>query len=207
MLGPLRRMRSRAAVRGRGFTLVELLIVIAVAAVLLVIAAPGFRDFVLVQRLKAVNAQLVTDLQLARSEAAARGQLGRVVFERNTDLTCYTIYTAPDPGGRRCSCLLGAGSACSAAGTREIRTVRVARSDNVTVIPVLTGAENAAIGFDPISGGLVVIPQDSPSSIPDFYDIDTAIDSNRVLRVRIGRSGRPTVCRAAGSIAGFDPCP
>jgi type IV fimbrial biogenesis protein FimT len=199
-------MRSRAAVRGSGFTLVELLIVVAVAAVLLVIAAPGFRDFVLVQRLKAVNAQLVTDLQLARSEAAARGQWGRVVFERDTDLTCYTIYTAPEPGVQRCSCLLGAGSACTG-DAREIKTVRVARSDNVTVIPVLTGAENAAIGFDHISGGLVVIPQDSAAITPDFYDIDTAIDSNRALRVRVGRSGRPTVCRAAGSMPGFDACP
>lgn len=204
MLGPV--MRLRSPVRGTGFTLVELLIVIAVAAVLLVVAAPGFRDFVLVQRLKAVNAQLVTDLQLARSEAAARGQWGRVIFERNSDLTCYTIYTAPEPGGLRCSCLLGAGAACSGAA-REIKTVRVARSDSVTVIPVLTGAENAAIGFDHISGGLVVIPQDSAAITPDFYDIDTAIDSSRVLRVRVGRSGRPTVCRGAGSITGFDPCP
>lgn len=198
-------MTRRAArpARGRGFTLVELLFVVAVAAVLVVVAAPGFRDFILVQRLKAVNAQLVTDLQLARSEAASRGQTGRVIFERNGDQTCYTIYTSPN--STRCSCLLGAGAACTG-NLREVKTVSVARSDSVTVIPVLDNGDNAAIGFDHISGGLLVIPQDLDVEYPDSYDINTSIDSSRVLRVRVGRSGRPTVCRAAGSIPGFEPC-
>lgn len=52
-----------------GLTLIELMITIAVVGVLLALAAPSFYEFMLVQRLKGVNAELVTDLQLARSEA------------------------------------------------------------------------------------------------------------------------------------------
>ena len=200
MFRALRRPR-----RGRGLTLVEMLVVLAIAGVLLVIAGPNLYDFVLVQRLKGVNAELVTDLQLARSEAAARGQWGRVVFERDDNRTCYTIYTSP-LNSTRCSCLLGPGAACSG-NMREIKTLRVLRSDSVTVIPVLDGVDDAAIGFDHISGGLVVIPQDIDVTFPDVYEIDTAIDDQRVLRVRIGRAGRPSVCAPAGSIAGYEACP
>ncbi|HRC39206.1 MAG TPA: prepilin-type N-terminal cleavage/methylation domain-containing protein, partial [Rubrivivax sp.] len=45
------------------FTLVELMIAIAVVAVVLVLAAPSFRELIEMQRLRSVNAQLVTDLQ------------------------------------------------------------------------------------------------------------------------------------------------
>ena len=58
----------------RAFTLVELMIAIAVVGVLLMLAAPGFRDFILMQRLKSVSAQLATDLQYARSQPAISGQ-------------------------------------------------------------------------------------------------------------------------------------
>lgn len=191
--------------RSHGLTLVELLVAMVIAGVLLAIAGPNLYDFVLIQRLKGVNAELVTDLQLARSEAAARGQWGRVVFERDDDRTCYTIYTSP-LNSTRCSCLLGPGAACSG-NMREVKTLRVLRSDKVTVIPVLDDADNAAIGFDHISGGLVVIPQDIDTTFPDVYEIDTAIDDDRILRVRISRSGRPTVCSAAGEIPGYEACP
>ena len=74
-------MKKYLVVR-RGFTLVELLIVVAVVAIILVVAAPSFRDMILMQRLRSITAQLVTDLQFARNEAVSRGTLLRLVPER-----------------------------------------------------------------------------------------------------------------------------
>lgn len=190
----------------RGFTIVELLIVMAVAAILVVIAAPNLRDFLRIQRLKSVNAQVITDIQLTRSEAVARGRMARIHFQRNGSLTCYTVYTAPESLTSRCNCLSGAGSACGA-GQTEIKTARYLRSDDVVVIPVLSDSDSAAIAFDHVSGGLLVIPEDDDFSTPDSYDIDTAIDDGHKLRVRIARSGRVSACLVAGNINGFDACP
>lgn len=61
-------MNAKAA----GFTLIELMFAIAVAAVLLGIGVPSFRDFVRNSRMAASANDIITDFNLARSEAIKR---------------------------------------------------------------------------------------------------------------------------------------
>jgi type IV fimbrial biogenesis protein FimT len=67
----------------RGFTLYELLVVLAIASVLLVLAAPAFRSIGNSMKLSAMSNALVAHLQLARSEAIKRN--GRVVMCKSPD--------------------------------------------------------------------------------------------------------------------------
>ena len=187
-----------------GLTLIEMIVVIAVAGVLLTLAAPSFRDFILMQRLKGVNAQLVTDLQFARSEAAARGQWARLSFRSNEAMTCYSIYTS-DSNATRCNCLNGAGSACS--GTmQEIRTVQVPKSRGVQVNVLVDRSNEYAFAFDHISGGIVSIPTDRASAPVPAFRVQSSIDADRVLRTEIGRAGRVTVCAPASVSVGAPAC-
>lgn len=57
----------------RGVTLIELIVTISVAAILLTVAVPGFRDFFIRNRLATQANELVTALNLARNEAVKRG--------------------------------------------------------------------------------------------------------------------------------------
>ncbi|MDP2030643.1 MAG: GspH/FimT family pseudopilin [Thiobacillus sp.] len=59
---------------GRGFTLVELLVTLAVGAILLAIAIPSYGFLVDASRLATVTNDLVSALQLTRSEAIKRRQ-------------------------------------------------------------------------------------------------------------------------------------
>ena len=66
---------GRPALRsGRGFTLIELMVTIAVAAILTAIAVPSLGELIRNNRLAAAGNELVTALQLARAEAVRRGR-------------------------------------------------------------------------------------------------------------------------------------
>lgn len=197
----------RAAKRtATGFTLIELMVVVALMGVILALAAPSMREMIDMRRLRAVNAQLVTDLQFARSEAVARRTLARVVFKNDPteDHTCYTIFTAPsNVAVERCNCHLGVGAACPV-GSQELRTVSIPRSTSVTIsIP----SSRSGIAFEPSMGSLVTIAVDAYSFPLPAYEIDTALDTPRTLRVALTAAGRPTVCAPALSTMAETACP
>ncbi|MGQ0658291.1 MAG: GspH/FimT family pseudopilin [Chromatiales bacterium] len=58
-----------------GFTIIELMITILVLAILLGLAVPNMRDFILRNRLTSQTNALVASLQFARSEAVKRGTM------------------------------------------------------------------------------------------------------------------------------------
>lgn len=62
-----------AMMEGRGFTLVELLVGLAVAAILLAMAIPGYAFLANASRLATTTNDLMTAVHLARSEAVKRG--------------------------------------------------------------------------------------------------------------------------------------
>lgn len=58
----------------RGFTLIEMMIVVALVAILSAVAVPSFRDLLLNQRLASTASDFIAALSLARSEAMKRSQ-------------------------------------------------------------------------------------------------------------------------------------
>ncbi|GAB1232836.1 GspH/FimT family pseudopilin [Ferrigenium sp. UT5] len=71
----------------RGVTLAELLIVIAIAAILAALAGPSFTDFINRTRLNSQVSQLVSDLNRARSESIKRNT-AVLLCVRADDATC-----------------------------------------------------------------------------------------------------------------------
>ena len=178
----------------RGFTLIELVIAIAVIAVIVTLAAPSFANFILVQRLKSINAQLVTDLQLARSDAAVRSLPVRVRFGSVANsFTCYTLYTGP---AESCDC---AASPVCGAGS-EVRTVRVDMS-----LKVALSTNRPEFAYDPSTGGVIFAADDFGGAVPDDFLITAFIDLPRTLRTTVALSGRPSVCAPRTSM-GVAPC-
>lgn len=55
-----------------GFTLIELMVVVAVLAILITVAAPGFRELVAGQRIKNASFDVFSSMVQARSEAITR---------------------------------------------------------------------------------------------------------------------------------------
>ena len=194
--------------RERGLTLIELMVVVAVAAVILLLAAPSFRDLILMQRLKAVNAQVVADVAFARSEAISRGNFVQVRFQSisgASGMSCYIIYSRIDSlNSPLCDCTAVAGSRCTDARTGEIRTVQLLNSESVKVTTP-TGAVSH-FTLDPRTGGIVLPPSDADEAPVDFFLIEALIDGSRRFRDIVGQSGRVSVCAPSGSRVGVDAC-
>ena len=73
----------------RGFTLVEVLITVAIASILLSIAAPSFSTLVKNNRISSSVSEFTGSLYLARSEAIKRGK-NVTVCKSNNGSTCIT---------------------------------------------------------------------------------------------------------------------
>jgi type IV fimbrial biogenesis protein FimT len=99
-----------------GFTLVELLITIVVLSILLAAGVPAFKDFIKSNRVTAQTNDLVSAIQLARSEALKRGA-NVVVCASDNQTSCtgkdtwadgwivfsdLNLNNAPDAGTGKC---------------------------------------------------------------------------------------------------------
>jgi type IV fimbrial biogenesis protein FimT len=79
-----------------GFTLIELMVTVAVAAVVLAIAVPSFQDLIRSNRLATQANQLITALSLARGEAIKRGVRVTVCKSANSTATSPACTTSGD---------------------------------------------------------------------------------------------------------------
>lgn len=75
----------------KGFTLIEMLVVIVMVGVVAAIAAPSWQGFLDRQRMNAVRNDLMSLLRNAQDEAQARQQSKQVVFPTTTSITPLTV--------------------------------------------------------------------------------------------------------------------
>lgn len=83
----------------RGFTLVELLITLAIAAILLMAGVPSFQSTIVTNRLATASNGLLEGLNLAKSEAIRRN--GSVRFCLNTEALTWKVSTMSGTDLRR----------------------------------------------------------------------------------------------------------
>ena len=74
----------------RGFTLIELMVTLAVAAIMLTVAVPNFREFIERNRVSSHTNLMVGALHLARSEAIKRGRNLVILCKSSDGNICST---------------------------------------------------------------------------------------------------------------------
>jgi type IV fimbrial biogenesis protein FimT len=194
-------MRTRY--RSSAFSLIELMVVVAVLAVTLTLAVGPFRDYILMQRLRSVQSQLVTDMAYARSEAISRDTFVQMRVQVTGDGTCYIIYSRTDSGsGNLCDCSANPGSRCGS-DTSELKTVLLPSSESIS-IGVPTG-QPALLTISPRTGGTSMVSVMESITVTN-YMVETQIDQVRRFRTTMTPQGRVQVCSPDITIVGGKAC-
>lgn len=193
----------------QGFTLIELMVVVAIIAVVLLLAAPSFRKTIEMQRVRGVQDEFITNLQLARSEAVAR-QVPVHVYIRPAGGgygACYSLFTDSNKAigswSVACDCRAAEGARCTAATTSEVKTVMLEAGHGIDFTLLVD-----RFAFDPIFAGLIV-PQTESRSVAEAQGVTVSlgIDTERMIRTRISVPGRPIMCAPPSSKVLIESCP
>ena len=171
--------------RSAGFTMIELLVTIAIAVILLTVVVPNFRPFLAKKDLEGVMSNLVTDLQYARSEAVQRNVDVQVTFATG----CYIVHLASATGAT-CGGVTPADAA--------IKTVAFGSSTTALSQP----------------GGLTRVRYDAVRGTATFNGGDanagtitgTAAAGGFQLNLVVRPAGRLQLCSPNTSVAGYSAC-
>lgn len=171
----------------RGFTLIELMVSVAVLAILLAIAVPSFNEFRQRSTLRGAGDQIASFWGDARFEALRRNSLVKVVFTDDAGGVCVgaMVTTPADAVDDTCDChTAGACDVASWPSTQgEWRGVRVASAATI-------GSDSDGLIIDPKRGSLM--DADDAGSI--LLQSSTSGSADYRLNVAFDRNGRAFLC-------------
>lgn len=180
-------MRIAAKNSNSGVTLIELMIVIVIAAILMALAIPGFRDTIDRNRLKGATETIYSGMQFAKSEAIKRNVPIRVNFTTSNGgaTWCYGLIENAD-----CDCSDDA-PLCQIDGIKKVVT---GSSD----YPGTVVTPSANFSFDNVRGTV------------NSGNIQIVSAQGKQTRVVMTGLGRVRICSPSGTanVPGYSsPCP
>ncbi len=179
-------------IRQIGVTLLELVIAIAIIAVLCALAIPGFAQMIQNSRIRATSESVLSGIQVARGEAVKRNT--PVQFDLRAG-AAWSVCTAPVAPG-----------ACPVpdnATTIQSRSI----SDGSADVSVATSNAGPFV-FNGLGALTSPVPTAATGVSIDFNSVASPVNSRR-LRIVIGAGGIVRLCDPTLSTAGTDPrrCP
>lgn len=181
-----------APYRQSGVTLVELMVTIAVLAILVTLAGPSFADFAERSALRGAADSLAATIGAAKEESIKRDRLVRVDFMPMGEAVCVGAATVASSADAGCDC---AAETCSVTqfpeGERDMRRVTLLGEPNF--------GGGSGFVFDPRTGML--------DQLANAGSLTMATGRGYQVTVRVNPMGRVSLCTPGDKgISGVEAC-
>lgn len=127
----------------RGFSLIELMVTIAVFAVLVMLGVPSYEQWILNSRIRNASESIQNGLRLARNEATQRNANVRFELTSAAGTADWTVCTQPT-----------AATSCSSAGAVPIQSFVASGGAGTVLIGVSTAIAQSTTYGTGLTGGL-----------------------------------------------------
>lgn len=169
-----------------GFSLVELMVAIAVMTILLAIALPSFRSMIQNSKIRNAAESVANGLQKARAEAVARNT--NVTFVLGADAAgTYTSWTV------------------NVVSTATVIESRGSNEGSESVTRTVSPANATTVTFNSLGG--IVVNADGSAQLAEVKF--SAINGSKDLGITIGAGGNTRMCDTTLSLSDSNPraCP
>lgn len=194
--------RGKKEVSNKGFTLIEVLVVVAVLAIITSLAIPSYRTILEKRQVTSGAEQLGAFVSAVQIEAVRRNEPIAVRYMRtDSDTWCVGLIVV-DTGSTSntpCDCTVPAGgtNACEIDGQ-----LRVMQSTDLTYPGIMNGMDgDGAFAFDPVRGLLI-----EPTKAAEFEMLSE--NGTYALNVQVTGTGRVKACSKSNAkdVPGYQTC-
>lgn len=177
-----------------GFTLIEMMMTIAIAAILFAISAPSFQGMIERARVKSLAEAIYSHLQFAKGEAL-KGMQGpggdvQVTFKKDANPQCFGMVRDTDA----CDCTNVNTPDCIIGGSERLVTLTNAEFPGALIV----GTGDETIEFDSIRG----------TANNTTIEVQSTSTATLKLAIVVSVLGRIKICIPSGGddITGYEGC-
>jgi len=181
-----------------GFTIIELMIALAVVAVITSLALPSYRDLLEKRQVTSAAEQLKTFLSAAQIESVKRNESVAVTYSRSAvDSWCLGLTV----GTAACDCTIADPSdsgACLVDG--DLRVFSNANLNHPDIMHAISG--DGSFAYDPVRGLLL----DHSDQIS--LQLESPNQTSYALNVEVNVTGEVKICSPSvtSAVPGYAPC-
>lgn len=177
-----------------GLTMIELLVTLAITAILIAVAVPSMREFMEKKRVEGVANEMATDLRYLRSLSMQTNNAMLMSFNKSSTQSCYSLISTGGGTGI-CDCSRAPAAVCDAVvgADTEVKSVYFPSTGSVSI------ESNQANYQLSGNGGM--------TSNGQTMSVTIKSDLGGEVRVLANGVGRPAVCNVSGHASTYPDCP